>query len=88
MKQRRVRGTVASFDEKQLNKCTGATTSSGSRESSAYVAGFFTWRDRLDETTSSCTNSRIDLAQTNRKTQAMSQIRLWKWIFSDMPCKE
>ena len=40
--ERKDSGTTTSFGEKLSNECAGATISSDSRESSAYVAEFFT----------------------------------------------
>jgi hypothetical protein len=40
--ERKGNGTAMSFGDRLLNECAGATTSCGSRESSAYVAGFST----------------------------------------------
>lgn len=40
--ERKGNGTAMSFGDRLLNKCAGATTSCGSRESSVYVAGLST----------------------------------------------
>jgi hypothetical protein len=40
--QRKHSGTTRNFDGRLLNECACATVLSGSRKSSAYVAGFFT----------------------------------------------
>jgi hypothetical protein len=42
VERKKGRGTATSFDDRQLNECMVATIFSGSRESSVYVAEFFT----------------------------------------------